>query len=142
MGSQFSGFLQSQREQANPVASLTYQVYPTTPKRYLSPDEIRLLGEMAATTHYDGNLWKRATVMDITGSRRMINEDNGTRVDYFPHMGDYFYQKSNRAFPVRSKSFADNFSNRRLAPTPGRLTHGYAKDMYIPRIMGQVTVPQ
>lgn len=114
---------------------------PAIATRFLSPDEMRLLGEMSPSRDYDSTTWTRAKVMDIAGSKKQISL-RPCKIDIYPHMGDYFYQKSDHVYPVRTISFADQFAPGRLIPQVSSHPTQLVKSNRVSRIMGNVTVPQ
>lgn len=130
--------------QANQIADMSKRVGyepPAIATRFLSPDEMRLLGEMSPSRDFDATTWTRAKVMDIQGSKKQISL-RPCKVDVYPHMGDYFYQKSDRVYPVRVRTFTDRFAPSRLVPQPGTTRTSLRPGVPISRIMGQVSIPQ
>lgn len=133
--------LQTQANQATATSTRVGYEPPAIATRFLSPDEMRLLGEMSPSRDYDSTTWTRAKVMDIQGSKKQISL-RPCKVDVYPHMGDHFYQKSDRVYPVKSRTYSDAFAPNRLIPQSGSHPNQLVKPMVISRIMGQVTVPQ
>lgn len=113
---------------------------PAIATRFLSYDEMRALGEMSNTTKYMDNVMTKANVTDIMGTRHRISERPST-IDYYPHTGDVFRQRSNRTYPVTAKTFHDYNNPNALMSTRVNNPSGLQKSVRVSRLMGQVTIP-
>jgi hypothetical protein len=116
-----------------------YYSEPAIATRFLSYDEMRALGEMSNTTKYKNNVMTKANVADISGTRSRISIRPST-IDYYPHTGDVFNQKSNRTYPVKVKSYFDYNNPNALSSTRVNNPSGLQKSVRVSRLMGQVTI--
>ena len=114
--------------------------HPSMPTRYLSLDELRTLGEMSNTRHHTFDSLIRTPAMDLYGSSISVS-DRPNKVDVYPHMGDTFYQKSARAYPVKTKTFNEHYSGLSYIPRTRQTLASLKKPIRVSAMMGQITVP-
>lgn len=115
--------------------------HPSMPTRYLSLDELRTLGEMSNTTGHTYDSLVRTQCMDLYGSSISVSQ-RPNKVDVYPHKGDTFYQRSARAYPVKTKQFNEHYSSSSYLQRTRQGITNLKKPIRVSKIMGQVTVPQ
>lgn len=114
--------------------------HPSIPTRYLSLDELRTLGEMSNTRQHTYDSLIRTPAMDLYGSSISVS-DRPNKVDVYPHMGDTFYQRSARAYPVKTKTYNEHYSGSNYIPRTRQNLVTLRKPIRVSAMMGQITVP-